>query len=242
MVRLYGINEDIDSNTIKEFFNNRAKRDVENLMEITSYHDNENLEKRQEEEIGVISKKIDFKDKKVLEIGCGLGRWAEFFHNRCEKYIGIDYSENLIKIAKKYFNYPNCYFKQLSATDIDENNLPVDGQFDIIFITAVLLYLNDDEIIKMLEKINSLIHENSVIYIRDTISILDTRLTLKDFYSIELEVNYNAIYRTEVELLEFFEVLDNVELVDKNEIFKNLNDFEETSYEYFILKRGKINE
>lgn len=33
MVRLYGINEDIDPNTIKKFFNHRAKKEVENLME-----------------------------------------------------------------------------------------------------------------------------------------------------------------------------------------------------------------
>lgn len=88
----------------------------------------------------------------------------------------------------------------------------------------------------MFEKINHVIHENSIIYILDTISVLDTRLTLKNFYSSELESDYNAIYRTEDELLEFFKIIDNIELVDKNEIFKELNDFDETSYKYFILK------
>lgn len=237
MARLYGNKENINSDIIKEFFNTRAKKDVETLMEITSYHNRENLEKRQEEEIEVISKKIDFNNKKILEIGCGLGRWCEFFQDKCEEYVGIDYSENLIEIAKEHFNYSNCHFKLLSATSMDENNLPINGPFDIIFITAVLLYLNDADIIEMFEKINHLIHENSIIYIRDTISILDTRLTLKDFYSTELEVDYNAIYRTEEELLELFKTINNIKLIDKNEIFKDLNDYDETSYEYFILNR-----
>lgn len=237
MVRLYGKIEDIDSYKIKEFFNTRAKKDVEKLMEITSYHDKNNLEKRQEE-INVISNKIDFKDKKILEIGCGLGRWSEFFQDKCEKYVGIDFSKELIEIAKEHFNYPNCYFQILSVNDLSENNLPISGPFDIIFITALLLYLNDDDIIEMFEKINHLIHENSIIYIRDTISILDNRLTLKDFYSNELEVNYNAIYRTEEELLELFKTINNFKIIDKNIIFNDLNDYDETSYEYFILKNG----
>lgn len=236
MARLYGKKEEIDTGTVKNFFDKRAEKDVENLMTITSYHDKENLEKRQKEEIDVISKKIDFNGKKLLEIGCGLGRWAEFFHDKCSEYVGIDYSENLIEIAKKHFNFPNCYFEKLSVTEIDEENLPIVGAYDIIFITGVLIYLNDEDINIMIEKINNLTHDNSIIYVRETISVLDTRLTLKDFYSEELEVDYNAIYRTENELIEFFEKIDNISSIDKSEIYRDLNDFDETSYKYFILK------
>ena len=236
MARLYGKEENINTNTVKDFFDKRAEKDVENLMTITSYHDKDNLEKRQKEEIEVISKKIDFNGKKLLEIGCGLGRWAEFFKDKCNIYVGIDYSENLIEIAKKHFNYPNCYFENLSVTEMDEENLPIKGPYDIIFITGVLIYLNDEDIKIMIEKINNLIHKESIIYIRETISVLDQRLTLKDFYSEELEVDYNAIYRTEKELMGFFEKIDNINSIEKSRIYEELNDFDETSYEYFILK------
>lgn len=236
MARLYGKKEEIDSKTVKDFFDKRAQKDVENLMTITSYHDKDNLEKRQKEEIEVISKKIDFNGKKILEIGCGLGRWAEFFHDKCSEYMGIDYSKNLIEIAKKHFNYPNCYFENLSATEITKYNLPVKGPYDIIFITGVLIYLNDEDIKIMIEEINKLTHKNSIIYIRETISVLETRLTLKDYYSKELEVDYNAIYRTEKELINFFEKIENITSIEKSTIYKELNDFKETEYKYFILK------
>lgn len=236
MTRLYGEKENIDSNTIKNFFNKRAEKDVEDLMTITSYHDKANLEKRQKEEINVLTKKIDFNGKKLFEIGCRLGRWTDFFQDKCHIYVGIDYSENLIELAKKHFNYSNCYFKKLSVTEIDECNLPIKGPYDIIFIAGVLIYLNDDDITNMIKHINKLTHNNTIIYIRETISILDTRLTLKDFYSTELEVDYNAIYRTEEELLNFFKEIKNISSIESSEIYKDLNNFEETSYKYFILK------
>lgn len=236
MARLYGKKEEIDTTSVKDFFDKRAEKDVENLMTITSYHDKDNLEKRQKEEIEVISNKIDFNGKKLLEIGCGLGRWAEYFQDKCSEYAGIDYSEKLIEIAKKNFNFPNCYFEKLSVTEIDEDKLPVKGPFDIIFITGVLIYLNDEDIKIMVDKINDITHSNSIIYIRETISVLDTRLTLKDFYSEELEVDYNAIYRTEDELLKFFKEIKNVNSIEKSTIYADLNDFDETSYMYFILR------
>lgn len=60
MIRLYGKKEKIDTETVKNFFNKRAKKDVENLMIITTYYDKNNLEKRQKEEIDVISSNVDF--------------------------------------------------------------------------------------------------------------------------------------------------------------------------------------
>jgi len=238
MARLYGKKEDIDTDSVKSFFNSRAEKDVENLMTITSYQTNDIVNKRQEVEIELISEKIDFNEKKILEIGCGLGRWAEFFHDKCDSYVGIDYSENLISIAKAHFNYPNCNFERLSIAEMNKNTLPLEGPFDIIFITGVLLYLNDSDIETVVEKINDLSHDASIIYIRDSVSLIDTRLTLKDFYSDLLEVDYNAIYRTEDELMGFFKNIENVESVEKEEIFHDLHDHEETSFEYFIFRKG----
>lgn len=236
MARLYGQKEEINPDTVKNFFDKRAQKDVENLMTITSFNENDTLKKRQEEEINLISKKIDFYGKKLLEIGCGVGRWAEFFHDKCSEYVGIDYSENLIEIAEKQFNFSNCYFKILSATEIDEKNLPITGPYDIIFMTGLIMYLNDKDINIMIEKINKIKHKNSIIYIRESTSVLDTRLTLKDFYSQELESDYNVIYRTKEELLEFFENIENIDSIETSLIHTELNDFEETSFRYFILK------
>ena len=46
MSRIYGNIEEIDSEKIKKFFNNRAKKDEEALLVKTEFSDKENVEKR----------------------------------------------------------------------------------------------------------------------------------------------------------------------------------------------------
>lgn len=236
MVRLYGEKKSINKENVKEFFDKRASKDVDSLMTITSFQEKENLDQRQLEESQILEENIQFEGKKILEIGCGLGRWAEFFHDKCETYLGIDYAKNLIELAKKNYNYENCHFQVMSALDIDIDQLIIKPPFDIIFIAGVLIYLNDEDIPLLINEINNITSDEKVIYIRETISVMDNRLTLKDFYSEELEVDYNAIYRTEDELLAFFEEFNNISNIKKDKIHETLNKHTETGYKYFILE------
>ena len=48
----------------------------------------------------------------------------------------------------------------------------------------------------MINELHEIISDEKTIYIRETISVMDTHLTLKNFYSENLETNYSAIYRT----------------------------------------------
>ncbi len=236
MTRLYGEKEDIDKEDIKDFFDKRASKEVDSLMTITSFQEKENLDKRQKEESKIVLENIDLTGKKILEIGCGLGRWAEIFHDKCKSYLGLDYAENLIKLAKKNYNYENCEFQVMSALDIKIDELIIKPPFDIIFIAGVLIYLNDEDISQMIKEINKISSKNKIIYIRETISVMNNRLTLKDFYSKDLDANYNAIYRTKDELLDFFKEFENVTNIKTDKIHETLNKHDETGYRYFILE------
>lgn len=236
MARLYGEEENISSEKIKEFFNERANKKVDHLLSITEYQDAKNVEERHEKESEILLNELDLKDKVILEIGCGIGRWAEVFHDKCKSYNGIDYSENLIEIANENYNYSNCHFQYMSAVDISRDALTIKEPFDIVVITGVLLYINDEDIKKISEIISKLIHEDSVIFIKEPLSNMDTRLTLKDFYSEELENEYNAIYRTPEELLSLFENVKKNYSVKRGDMYNNLNKREETSYKYFVIK------
>ena len=218
MSRLYGEKEDIDSNDVKNFFSDRANRELESDLSIVLFHEH-----------------IDVEGKKVLEVGCGIGRWTEALHDKCESYLGIDYTEELIEIAKKSYNYDNCYFQVMSATDIKIDELLVEPPFDIIIFSGVLMYINDEDLKLVIEELNQVGAEDKKLFIMEPISCMESRLTLKDFYSEGLDADYNAIYRTEGEYLEFFEGL-NYNKVFSDDIFKDLSDHSETKYMFFVIE------
>ena len=74
MSRLYGGNEDINSDKVKDFFNKRASKEFESDLSIVLFQDKENSEQRHIEEKKLLFESIDVSNKKVLEIGCGIGR------------------------------------------------------------------------------------------------------------------------------------------------------------------------
>jgi SAM-dependent methyltransferase len=72
---------------------------------------------------------------KILDLGCGNGRYVPKFLDKGARYIGQDFSRELVEIAK--IKYPNEQFIVGDATDLP---YPA-GDFDKIFCLAVLHHL-----------------------------------------------------------------------------------------------------
>jgi tRNA (uracil-5-)-methyltransferase TRM9 len=72
---------------------------------------------------------------KVLDLGCGNGRFIELFRNRNIDYIGIDISQKMIEIARQKF--PDGNFQIFDGLAIP---FP-DNYFDVIFCIAVLHHI-----------------------------------------------------------------------------------------------------
>ena len=234
MSRLYGDKEDINSDKVKDFFNKRANKEFDSDLSIVLFQDKENSEQRHEEEKKLLFENIDISGKKVIEIGCGIGRWAEALHDKCDSFLGIDFSQDLIEIANNSQNYENCKFQVMSATDIKVDELLIKPPFDVIIFSGVLMYINDEDIQIIMDEINKIGANDKKIFVMEPISCLETRLTLKDFYSEGLESDYNAIYRTENEYVEVFKKL-NCDSIFSDDIFKDLSDHTETKYMFFII-------
>ena len=236
MSRLYGDKEDINSEKVKDFFNQRANKEVESEFAIVLFQDKENSQQRHEDEKKVFHENIDVSGKSVLEIGCGVGRWVEALHDKCGSYLGLDFSEELLEIAEEsYKQYDNCKFQLMSATDIKVDELVIKPPFDIIIFSGFLMYINDDDINIIMDEVNQIGADDKKVFAMEPISHMDSRLTLKDFYSEGLESDYSAIYRTESEYIEFFKKL-NCNSIHTGSIFEDLSDHSETGYMYFIVE------
>ena len=76
------------------------------------------------------------KGKRVLDIGCGPGLYANLLHKRGAEVHGVDISEKEIKIAKQH--YKGIDFKVASSEKLPYG----DGYFDLALITLALTHFN----------------------------------------------------------------------------------------------------
>lgn len=75
--------------------------------------------------------------EKVLDLGCGNGRFFELFYRKNVNYFGVDFSERLIEIAKEKYGGRGAKFQVADAL-----TLPFpDNFFDKVYSIAVLHHI-----------------------------------------------------------------------------------------------------
>lgn len=117
----------MDNNGLKAFYNDKYTSGKENFFTFSSF--NENLK---------IASLDDWKNKKVLEIGCGEGDLASILAYGEAKIKAIDYSKDAIEIARKKYNIHNLEFLTVDYENLDKNE-----KFDIVVMAGVLEHMDN---------------------------------------------------------------------------------------------------
>lgn len=100
---------------------------------------NQLMEALQLEVFRKLTHDIELESKHIMEIGCGIGRWAKLFVEFGADYKGLDISETMIEIATEHV--PEGHFQVGSAT-----NLPFPNEsFDFVFTCTVLHHLPPED-------------------------------------------------------------------------------------------------
>lgn len=241
--RFYNGQINVDKENVKKFFDKRAEKAKNSKDSNVTMLQDDNPEialKRDEYEKKFVWRHLPVDTQsRVLDIGCGIGRWGEaFLESNVAAYYGIDISDGLIEIAKSNFkDYPNFQFEVSDPINFLQSK---DQKLDIVIVSGVLNYINDNELQIILKELNKVIAPNGVIYFRIPISVQEKRLTLKEHWSEELNEFYSSIYRTNGEYIEAFkEQLVDMELIVDEFLYKEdqLNNREETKQKVYILKK-----
>ena len=237
--RIYADKIEIDNNSTKEFWENRANN-INNLQTVLLGSDKTGIKqntRNEHEKLIVESVVKQIQNPKILDIGCGIGRWAENLINQFDSYTGVDFSEGFINFAsEKFANYSNIKFYNNSILNLDKEIL--DSNFNFIICTGVLMYVNDTNLSKFFKTLKQMTNTCNIqnIYIQESISIMDNRLTLNQFESKDLKTNYNAIYRTKQEYEEYFKT-NKFDIIKTDLLLDNKSGArEETNAQYWILK------
>jgi SAM-dependent methyltransferase len=79
----------------------------------------------------------DFKDLRVCDLGCGIGRWSYFLTDKCRELILVDFSDAIFVARNNLRDSNNCLFFMG-----DLKNLPFRNDFaDFLFCLGVLHHL-----------------------------------------------------------------------------------------------------
>jgi len=186
----------IDYKEQEEFWNERAKVKDERkaVTLVSSPYFARYIDQNQKREI-LNAYKVG-RDMRVLDLGCGNGRWSIKFAENCAEVVGIDISQKLINVAQKKAKEKNLNnIKFIKGLII---NLPQLGKkFDMVFFGWVLMYLNEKDVENILEKITQYLKEDYAAVVLDSFSLKCRKIT-------KSKKDYSAIYRAPKELITTF--------------------------------------
>jgi 2-polyprenyl-3-methyl-5-hydroxy-6-metoxy-1,4-benzoquinol methylase len=88
------------------------------------------------EEIKEVLKEGNWKDKTVIDVGCGTGLFAYAVAKKGAKVIGLDYTPEAIEVAKTKWQHPNLEYKVGDANSLK-------GKYDVIVSIGTLEHMDD---------------------------------------------------------------------------------------------------
>ena len=240
--RVYGEQVNIDTVNTISFYNQRAKtiknREQEYTTVLLGDRDPEYAVKWDEYEKGFVLPKIMLnRNKVVLDLGCGMGRLADAVSDKVKEYYGVDFSSEMIAVAKQNVRNNNCHFYTMSIVDALSDPKITARKYDLVLMAGVSMYINEDELKESYKLLRNLVNKDSLFYFEESVGKVE-RLTLNHIWSEDLQDYYGAIYRTREEYKSLIdEYINGVEYIEEGYMnFLDKEEQSETSHWYALLQ------
>ena len=190
--RIYGEKASIGAKEVQDFFNKRAAAATPEDIGIVlqGNPDPQFQNERNAYERDYILPMLNIgAETRVLDIGCGIGRWAGFILPDCRFYCGVDFSPEMIRIAKQVCRDrggDSALYCMPAAEVISRDADFYGGRFEIVIANQVLMYINDADAARLFRQLPKLLAEHCTVYLAEPVG-LQERLTLDNYPSEALQ-------------------------------------------------------
>ncbi|KAG0590208.1 hypothetical protein M758_1G079200 [Ceratodon purpureus] len=108
-----------------------------------------------------------FKGKNVVELGAGIGRFTGELAKTAGHVVAMDFMENLIK--KNEDTHGHCGNIDFKCADVTSPDLDIpDSSTDLVFSNWLLMYLSDEEVATLTERIMKWLRPGGYIFFRES--------------------------------------------------------------------------
>lgn len=155
---------------------------------------------------------------KILDLGCGDGRWAKLLEDKKIKYVGVDFSKELIAKARSKNIKGEATFIIEPAQDF-----VLDEEFDLIFLFGLIPYMNDEEVRQISKNCSRMLKDEGRLIVRDVFfeeeglerKVFDDQNDLTRRIFLNRIPRYQLIRRcfdTEIKLFKEFNLVNNYKI------------------------------
>jgi SAM-dependent methyltransferase len=132
-------------------------------------------------------------DGAVLDLGSGVGFWAEDFASHFSQVIAVEGSEVLYRaLEKRCAPYAN-----VRAVHGNVMSFEPDGRYNLIFLGGMLMYLNEEDVIDLLRRIIPFLEPGGMILCRESTVRGETVARQGDYQVVYRSVSdYGRIFET----------------------------------------------
>jgi len=127
----------------------------------------------------------------ALDLGSGIGFWTEYFARRFSRVVAVEASRPLYEVLEERCA-PYLNVKMIHG---DVMLFQPEDQYDVVFLGGMLMYLNEEDVISLLGKLNSFLRSGGIILCRETTVRQGTTTRQGDYQAVYRSVaDYERIF------------------------------------------------
>ncbi|GEM_PF-2600578 len=191
----------LDYDKVRFFWRERASRKGKiDPRSITFFcEDPEALAFRDRREKALFDERVSLTGhEKVLEAGCGSGRWTAFLAGRCGALTAFDFAAELVEVNREEAETNGVSNVRFEMSDLLGLDLP-ERDFDLAVCFGVTLYVNDENLRDAYANLRGHLKDGGTLLVKEPLASGE-RIEQIDEVSEKLGTRYSCLYRPRAEL------------------------------------------